>query len=213
MSDAQEYRQKYDDPRVDESYRLYVDGKLPLRQLAPLAGVSTRTLIRYSTRDSWTEEQTARTKYAANGTAVVIASPSLSPGADNDLEARIAQALTSADSNLRISGVLTQQRLISDELVTDLRTLIADVKAHAKKSGRSVPVGQFLVLVSLVDKLFPAQRKAHGIPDITKLEPESATGAAVKHGNTIRANKAKRLAAAEKAAIETASVTQEHGPN
>lgn len=212
MSDLPDYRHTYKDKRVDKAYRLYVDGHSSLRNLPAIAVVSMRTLSRYSKDDQWSAEQSDRANHVANGNIAAQVAATLPATEAKDIEVVLAEALASPDARIRIAAVQTRQRMIANDLIADFLKLYAWVKHKAKENV--IPAGQFMALVGLWEKLHGGERKANGMPDIMKLEQDSATGAAINHGDTIRASRAKRLAAAEKAAIETAVVvSQEHGPN
>lgn len=212
MSELSDYRRKYENPQMDEGYRLFVDGKGSQRQIAVMTGVSRRTLQRRSTADGWPDEQTERARERAHGAAMAQLAPNL--GAGPDIEDRIRELMSSEDNRLRVGAVMAHQRRFWDDLSTDLRVAYADRLATAKKAGRRLSAGDLFPFVALGEKIAQQQRKAHGIPDITKLELEDGKSAARMHADAIRANRTKRLAAAEKAALEKAAQTpQEHGPN
>lgn len=216
MSDTPEYRRKYENPQVDEAYRLFVDGKGSQREIATLTGVARRTLQRRSAADKWLEEQTERAKERAHGATMAALAPN--PGAGGacpDLEDRIRSLMSSDDVRSRVGAVMSHQRIFWNLLSNDLSVAYADLLATAKKNGRRLSAGALFPFVALGEKIAQQQRKAHGIPDVTKLELEDKSAARM-HADTIRDRRAKRLAekaAAEKAAIEKSQPPQEHGPN
>ena len=173
------YARKYADPRIDEAYRLYVDGKASLKVAAAVTASPKRTLERRSVRDGWKGERDERQRVAANDAAVAVVMtdvaattpPSAATEQAPDLETKILQAFASSDTQERFGAVLGQQRQFFDELMLDAQRLHRQVKADAEKqrSGK-IPVGQLLVVVGMGDKIATQQRKAHGIPDLSKLE-------------------------------------------
>jgi len=197
MSDvAPPYRQKYDDPRVDEAYRLFVQGKGSLQQLVEITGAAKRTLSRYSTRHKWVDEQSEYARLATHGTALATIEAFLAPADATDLEEKIAAALNSDDVKTRIGGVMTQQRIVYDELMGDVRVLYAGVKKQAAERGKPLNVGQLIVIIGMVDKIAVGQRKAHGIPDVTKLEFEDKSSTAELHARKVAERRQRRLSVA-----------------
>ena len=160
------YRHMYQDPRVDEAYRLYVDGKIPLRQLTAIAGISTRTLSRYSSRDAWADERAERLKAVANGHAIASVVATLATEGVKDIETLLSEALCSDDQRQRIAGVMTQQRLLADRFMSELNKLVSDLETKNER----IPTLQLFAFAGLLEKIAATQRRAHGIPDVSKME-------------------------------------------
>jgi hypothetical protein len=193
MSELPPYRRTYDDSRISEAYRLYVDGKATQRDLEGLTGMARRTIARYSSRDGWLDERDHRTRIVAHDAAMAsLTSPSAPTAADEpDLESRIATALRSPEVMQRHGGVSTQQRGFWDALMADLRAAYAEFKK--KNEGKPIAASQLFPYVALGEKISVCQRKAHGMPDITKMEIDDKSALAKRHADNIQKRKAARL--------------------
>jgi len=216
------YLRLYEDPKLNEAYRLYVDGKVDsLGQAAELTGTKKRTLERRSTEatpqcsTTWKAERDQRAQVAAHAAAVAVVETVIPPlggdGSAIDLEAKLAEALASDDTRTRIGGVLLQQRLVLDEVMKEYAAAFRKTRevAHGRPAG-VMAIGQLRVFADVGDRLAAAQRKAHGIPDVTKLEIEDKSEAK-QHADVIERRRRERLARVGAATASDAAAGP-HGP-
>jgi hypothetical protein len=210
MSDTPEYLHQYQNPKVDEAYRLFVDGKGSQRGICELTGLSRRSLQRKASPDGWTEERTERARVRAHGAVMAQLEPGI--GGGPDLEDRIRELMSSEDTRLRVGAVMARQRIFWDGLSEDLTTAYAEKNAVAKKNKRRLSAGELFPFVALGEKIAQQQRKAHGIPDLTKLEIDDKSAARL-HAEAIGKRRQARLAIVESTVIPSGEGgVGQHGP-
>lgn len=211
MSDVPAYKRNYtgDDERLNEPYRLYVDGASQ-RNVSEITGIPPRTIARYSKRDGWAQEQRERASAKAGSVlAAVLAATAARVAVPENVSAAASDALASGDVRAAIQIVLKKQQRFSDAIFDALDAALIKALDDAKAKGRAVTASLLFPFVALGEKVTVMQRKAHGIPDVTKLELEDKS-AAKMHADAIMRRRQERLARVETAAVE--AQPGPHGP-
>lgn len=204
---SSEYRQKYENKRLDEAYRLYVDGKATVKQLATrFKSVSLRTLQRKSATDKWMDERDERKRMASHEAieAVFVAASEAAATSEADLYAKMAAAGDNPDQKTVVMTVLKRQQKFWDRLEARVISHLDLIEAKAKEQSRDVALGQIIPIINAAERVSNGVRKAYGIPDVSKLEFEDKTTGARRHADVIRERRVERLARRSAETVATA---------
>lgn len=170
MSQPPPYRRAYDDPRLDRSYRAFVDSVAALRGLAPLTGLPQRTAARYAKRDQWVEERDERTKVKleTETQAAIVAAQTAAVATDGSSEAALAAEGDAPQFKTVALAVLKRQQRAFERVETVVLGILDEEIRKAEETGRSVAVGRLIPIVTLMEKVATNVRRAFGIPDVSK---------------------------------------------
>lgn len=189
-----DYQKSYPKKRLDKAYRRFVDGTALLKDLTKSAGVSLRTLQTYSARDGWVAEREARKTELAE--TAQVAAQLAATASESEIETQLA---ANPDLKAAILAVMKRQQVLYDRLMVGLERAFESVEKSAASDPRGLTIQRLLPIAKLVDLITTGQRKAYGIPDVSKIEWEDKTPAAKRHADVIRQKRLERLAKAAQA--------------
>ncbi|MGK2857549.1 MAG: hypothetical protein ACSLFQ_10115 [Thermoanaerobaculia bacterium] len=178
MSKIPPYRRTYDDPRLDASYRAFVDSVAALRGLAQLTGLPQRTAARYAKRDQWVDERDERTKakLEEETRAALVAAQDAAVASAGSIAAKLEAEGDAPQFKTLALSVMKRQQQLFDTLEATVIEIVREVLAKAKQDGKPIAVGRLLPIVKLAELTATNARKAYGIPDVSKVIGE-LTGA------------------------------------
>jgi hypothetical protein len=200
MDPHSNYRQTYDNPRLDDAYRQFVDGFATLRQLVNISGVSIRTLERRSSRDDWKDEREEKKSNAAAAASVL-----------NQLAAVTQDGPITADGlgvkDIMV-GVLRRQQKFWDRVEAEVIAYFDQIQRAAEEKDEAIAIGRLNILLKAAETASANVRKAYGIPDVTRVEIDDRSTAAGKHVIAIKRRREARMLELAKRDAPTTTETE-----
>jgi hypothetical protein len=125
-------------------------------------------------------------------TAIAASTPIDPAWQPSEIEARLRELMQSSEVKLRVGAVVASQRILWDAMNEDIGAAYRKVRPTLENMTPRQALGTIFPFVAIAEKAFQQQRKAHGIPDVTKLEIEDKSGARM-HADAIERRKQARF--------------------
>ncbi|MFA6958687.1 MAG: hypothetical protein WC538_22695 [Thermoanaerobaculia bacterium] len=153
MTKIPPYRRTYHDPRLDASYRAFVDSVATLRGLLNLTALPSRTATRYASKDEWFDERDARTKVQLEQQtkAALVAAEEAAVATPGYIEAKLTEEGDAPQFKTLALAVMKRQQQLFDRIEAAVARLVDAVLADAERDAKPIPAGRLLPIVKLAE--------------------------------------------------------------